>query len=313
MRRFLLIAFLLAVCLLSAKVWPARFYDSSGEMLSLKEMTDRLCDYDVVFFGEWHGDQTLQDLQVEVFDALVKDKGPVILSLEMYERDQQTRLDSLSAGRLDYETFVGRDRTWPTLNHELMRHALEDGSYILAANVPRRYAARIAREGTDWLGELEFPERALIADSLHVWPNEYQRRFYTTMTGSPELTDDLAPQMRAMMPRMFAAQCLKDDTMAMSIAHRIMLSSYYPTRVMHVCGEFHSSARLGTVSRLEARLPRLKIAVISPVAAIDESYTLPEEARGEGDFLIVLPAPAPDEEAPRAHPMPGKKEAEDER
>lgn len=304
MQRYVIILAIVALTsLLAAQSAHYRIYNIEGDELSLVQMTDRLADYDVVFFGEWHGDVTLQALQVEVFDAMAQQEGRLYLSLEMYERDQQSRIDSLRGGLLDYETFISRNRTWPTLNHELMRHALEAGAPIIAANVPRYMASKTVKLGTDWLDKLEPPENRWVATTIHTWANEYRDRFYKTIFGSSD-ESEFPPQMKAMAEGMFTAQCLKDDTMAESILHTRILSSHSQPRVLHVCGEFHSAARLGTVSRLQVRSPNLKIAVITPIAADDDAFSLPDNAGGEGDFLIVLSAPEPDEDAPRAHPMP---------
>ena len=308
MRRYvlLLLPLLLTACaVVEADPGPYRLYNSHGKSVTLQEMTDDLCGYDVIVMGEWHGDPTLQALQVEIFEGLLQDDSPLTLSLEMYERDQQARLDSLQYGALDFDAFLARPRTWPTLNKQLVKRAIEEHVRILAANVPRRYAARVAREGTDWLHELQQPERRWIADSLHTWEGEYQLRFFATMTGEPELSPDLPPGTREMMHRMYAAQCLKDDTMAMSIVMSMVVSSHSHPRVLHVCGDFHSRAGLGTVERLKQRLPRARVAVITPVAAEDESLSLPAGAEQEGDYLIVLPRPEPAEDMPAAHPMPG--------
>ncbi|MCD4829286.1 MAG: ChaN family lipoprotein [Candidatus Cloacimonetes bacterium] len=307
MRRLLIpLALLILIAPLVAKSWPeVRIYSADGEELSLAELTSRLQACDVVFFGEWHGHPSIQALQVDVFDSLAQGNGPLTLSLEMFERDQQGRLDSLRAGAWDYDTFAALPRTWSSLNHPLMRHALEEGSYIIAANVPRRLASRVAHEGTAWLDSLQAPESHWVADTLHVWDNDYQRRFFETMTGAPELADDMPPESRARIRNIYAAQCLKDDTMAWSIATHMLLSSHSRPRVLHICGDFHSRAGLGTVSRLRQRLPHLKIAIIAPIAVEDEELNLPESAKSEGDFLLVLPPPEPYEDAPRRRPMPG--------
>ena len=76
----------------------------------------------------------------------------------------------------------------------------------------------------------------------------------------------------------YAAQCLKDDKMAESIA--AFADAHQNMQILHINGCFHSDAHLGTAQKLEALRPELKVAVITP---------LERKQKGEkpaGDFVI---------------------------
>jgi hypothetical protein len=100
---------------------------------------------------------------------------------------------------------------------------------------------------------------------------------------------------------MFAAQCLKDDTMAESIFY--FLQSHPKTQVIHYNGDFHSAAHLGTAEKLARLNPQLKIAVISPIG-IEPGKALAYDAawQPEGDFLMLLHRSA--EQDPNKNDMP---------
>jgi uncharacterized iron-regulated protein len=87
--------------------------------------------------------------------------------------------------------------------------------------------------------------------------------------------------------RSFAAQVMRDDTMAESIAS--FLRGKPGAKVMHVTGAFHVEDRLGTVERLTLRAPQLKIAMLLPAQSErgDVAAIGPVQAKG-ADFVILL-------------------------
>ncbi|HEY8309696.1 MAG TPA: ChaN family lipoprotein, partial [Gemmatimonadaceae bacterium] len=57
--------------------------------VTMPQMLDRLSRSDVVFFGEQHDDPETHRSEAEVLDAIGRLGRPVVLSLEMFERDVQ--------------------------------------------------------------------------------------------------------------------------------------------------------------------------------------------------------------------------------
>ena len=91
------------------------------------------------------------------------------------------------------------------------------------------------------------------------------------------------------MDRFFAAQCLKDDTMAESIVAYLALAGDSRPLIVHLCGRFHSDYDLGTVERLRRRMPGLEIAVITTETEHDSVRSLPAEERDVADFVWFVP------------------------
>lgn len=93
--------------------------------------------------------------------------------------------------------------------------------------------------------------------------------------------------MNAMVMKSFSAQVTRDDTMAESIA--MHLKNNPGRKVLHLDGNFHSASHLGTVERLKLRMPELKIAVINPIAAQDNSApVLTGEELATGDYILLV-------------------------
>ena len=102
----------------------------------------------------------------------------------------------------------------------------------------------------------------------------YKDKFYAQMS-SPAAPMKMPPQRLAAV---YAAQCLKDDKMAESIA--AFADAHQNMQILHINGCFHSDAHLGTAQKLEALRPELKVAVITP---------LERKQKGEkpaGDFVV---------------------------
>jgi uncharacterized iron-regulated protein len=194
-------------------------------------------------------------------------------------------LDSFLKDEISEEVFIKESRAWPNYQdyRPLILFAKEHGLNVIAANVPRHYAARTAREGWDFVMDLPEKERSYIAKTLTAPDDEYKQEFLSTMNNMDAHMVD-----RQSMDRFYMAQTIKDDTMAESIVNALKDS---PTsRLIHFNGDFHSRSFLGTVSRLQAAMPKIKIAVLTPLVMNKEIAELkPEEAQQLGTYIIVLP------------------------
>ena len=263
----------------------------TGSRLELQELAKDLQDYDVIFFGEWHGERPLHELQRELLAELPLEDRALILSFEMWERQSQEYVDAYLADKIPEEEFVKLSEAWP--NYEdyqpLIHFAKKHGLQVVAANIPRHYASRTAKEGWDFIQKLPPEERALIAAKLTAPDDEYRKAFFQTMG------DMSAHPMKAeSLERMYQAQCMKDDTMAESIA--LALKEHPRARVLHFNGDFHSHKFLGTVSRLQSVMPELKIAVLSPLLTEDiQEYKLNKEEAAAGTYIMLMSSPDKEE------------------
>jgi uncharacterized iron-regulated protein len=265
---------------------PQRVFDSAASQFTdFESMVAAIARADVVFVGEQHDDPNTHRLERALLDGLARRRGDIILSLEMFERDVQNRLDQFRTGRLPEAEFLAASRPWPryaTDYKPLVGLAIERQWPVIAANIPRPIASEISKGGLDVLLNKGESEMEWVA---HDWEcptgDEYYRRFVEVMKGHT------AP---AEMDRFYAAQCLKDETMAESIAKAwsAAAGSKAGTRplVVHYNGSFHSDYGLGTAARVKRRLPNAKTAVVTmiPVANLDTVATT--DHLRKGDYLV---------------------------
>ncbi len=261
---------------------------ASGSRLTVEGISQKIKDYAVVVFGEYHDNPVLHRLEKELLTAVYEQYPNVAVSLEMFERDNQQILNAYLAGRVSEEAFLEQSRPWPNYRSDyrpLIEFAKEEGLRVLAANIPRSIAAQYARSGT--LASVEETMRQYLP-RIHSAPDgEYRQRFFGQMEAMSDKHSAM-PVTEKQMEAFYRAQCLKDDTMAESILdhHR-----RYPDRkIIHYQGDFHSRYRLGVVEKLQVLAPELKILVITPVY-VDDFQRLSEKARNfqaDGDIVVFV-------------------------
>ncbi len=252
--------------------------------LSPRELWERIAESDAVFVGEVHDDSLTHIIELDILRNFYTKHPKLAVSMEMFERDVQGLLDEYLAGKIREEVFLAGSRPWGNYKkayRPIVEFAREKGLPVIAMNVPRKYAARLAMKGPAALEALPDSEKVFVARELKVLDDEYRERFKKEMTGE-------MPQAMAMVDpeNLYAAQCLKDDTMAESIHEFLKTHAGY--KVISYQGDFHSAYSLGIVKKLKLLDPSLKTTVIS-VVPVEDPASLDQEAhRGRGDHVIFV-------------------------
>jgi len=255
-----------------------------GRTVTVARLAKELKKYDVVFFGEYHDDATLHAFQAQLLPLMHKAGKRLILSFEMFERDVQPDLDAYLAGSIKEDQFLQRSRPWSNYGTDyrpLLEFAKAKKLKAIAANIPRRLAGNVARNGIGSINDLSNDDKVLMALDISAPEGKYKERFMATMQANGM---HASPNDKDMLERLFYAQCMKDDTMAESLAQ--YLERYPRHRIIHFNGDFHSREYLGTVERLKSRLPKLKIAVLTPHY---DNLAIPDSPAELADYLIVIP------------------------
>lgn len=266
------------LCLGAGAANAAQFSDAqSGKNLTAAQLASKLQKYDVVFFGEYHDQSEIHQYELELLKAMYKAKGAKLaLSMEMFEVDNQSKLNNFLADTMSEENFLAASRPWPNYRTDyapLVNFAKEKKMPVVAANVPRFLAAHVAKNNASTEG-VEAQYQQWMPKHTYAPEGAYKDKFYAQMS-SPAAPMKMPPQRLAAV---YAAQCLKDDKMAESIA--AFADAHQDMQILHINGCFHSDAHLGTAQKLEALRPELKVAVITP---------LERKQKGEkpaGDFVV---------------------------
>ena len=263
------------------KIW----HEKTGRFVTYEVMVKTLLKNDTVFFGEKHDSSATHSLEMSLFSALYSQNNHFALSLEMFERDVQTIIDDYLNDKIKEHDVFAKARPWPNYIKDyrpMVNFAKSRGLSVIAANVPRRYAAIVARQGVEGLDALPDEERKLIAEKINTPDGDYKDRFIAVMK---EMMGGRSGHTMS-LDKMYAAQCVKDDTMAESIF--LYMQKNKGKKVFHVDGSFHSDYKLGTVERLLLRNKDLKIGTLSAIPVINLEGLNTDEVKGLADFVVFV-------------------------
>ena len=282
------------------------FYDSAFVMkdaktgkprvVSFDEAAQLLSGYDVVVFGESHRHPGVHLQQQKLFRALVAKTPNYILSLEQFERDTQATLDAYLAGKVGENALTGKGRAWdnyPTSYRPLVEFARVRGLPVVAAEAPTWAISCIGQFGPEILTQFTSEERGWVARDLNPGTGAYRAKYMRFQSGASAHGGGASQSPEALLKaeRSLAAQTARDDTMAEAIF--LARKAHPGFKVLHLNGNFHSAAFLGTVERLKLRDPTLKIAVIDPLEVDDAKAPAFKAADLDNGTLIQLIYPGP--------------------
>jgi uncharacterized iron-regulated protein len=172
----------------------------------------------------------------------------------------------------------------------LLELAKARGWPVIAANVPRRIATEVSRRGLAILDSLPPEERAHAAGEISCPRDGYYERFAQQMRshGGVDTTNPAAAL--AAIDRFYEAQCLKDETMAESIATTLNRAGDGAT-VLHVNGSFHSDFGLGTAERLTRRDSTARTLLLTAVPVADPSAVAAAPHAARAHFVLFTERP----------------------
>lgn len=257
---------------------PDAYFYANGKSMDSAEAAEYLKGYDVVMFGEYHDQRAIHIIEDEFLREMHKIEPNLAVSMEMLERDGKDDFDRYMAGDITEQEMKESVRLWPNWDEDyrpMAEFARENGLHVISSNIPRYLAAHYAKNGTlDGIAESD--QKYLPAQHI-ITKNAYYDNFAKVMSapGKPmKITGET-------LDRYYGAQCLKDDTMAESIA--LYLDAHPDTKVIHYQGSFHGNYHLGVAEKLANLRPDFKIAVIAPAETVDET-----EGRSEELFCMFV-------------------------
>lgn len=265
----------------------AMITDSTGEQtLSLPQLVSSIKGADAVFVGEIHDDSLTHVVEYRLLRSLHHYNAETAVAMEMFERDVQPYLSAYLAGEIGEDEFLKHSRPWGNYQaayKPIIEYAKANSLPVLAGFVPRRYAAMVAKGGEEALAALPDSEKVWIASELKPLDDEYKKRFMKQMG----LGDKPAMMARVNPENIYKAQCIKDDTMAETVAN--FLRKHPEKKMVVYQGDFHSAFGLGSVKKLRLLMPGLKTVVITVVPLDDVASVNPKEYHGQGDYMIFVP------------------------
>jgi uncharacterized iron-regulated protein len=257
-----------------------KIYDTrSKQLISPDRIVSDMADADVLLFGEEHNDSAGHYLENLLFRALHARYGSeVVLSMEMFETDNQLVLDEYLAGKIEETRFSKDARLWSNYKdyRPMVEYAKQNKISVIAANPPRRYVNMVTRRGMKSLDSLSRQAKSYLPplpyDTLS---GRYREKFFETMRGAPESASK----------NIYYSQSLWDAGMSYSI-HRF-LKKNRDKKIFHCVGKFHTDEKLGTAAQLQLLNKKLKILNISCFP--DKDFSNPDWTKFEklSDYVIL--------------------------
>jgi uncharacterized iron-regulated protein len=244
-----------------------RVFTSGGKAATLDDLVAAMANADVVFVGEEHDDPGAHFLEAELLRLAVAryvagtggGRRPVVLSLELFERDVQPVVDEYLAGLITEKHFLSASRPWPRYTTDyrpMVEFAREHNVPVVAANTPGRYANRVSRLGRESLDTLPAEAKAWLPPLPYGEPDPAYAAKFTALMGG----EGAGPSAHGTL-HLLDGQSLWDAGMAYSIAQALMRQP--AALVLQVNGGFHSEERMGIPTHLARYRPGTRVLVVS--------------------------------------------------
>jgi uncharacterized iron-regulated protein len=273
-----------------------RVYDRQGRRTSLEAIVRAALSDDVLLVGEEHDDVVGHAFEAELFRAALRDIGgaagagrPVVLSLEMFERDVQYIVDEYLEGLISEDHFLRSSRPWDDYEaryRDLVEAAREGGAPVIAANAPRRYVNRVSREGPAALATLPAEARRFLPPLPYPGPSapylaQWGALMTEAMAGTPESEGDpFDPHGNIVQ-----AQALWDASMGHAITEALV--SHLGGLVLHFAGSFHVERDTGILERIRDYRPGTRVSTVVMTKVDDVGAWSAEEHSQLADFVVL--------------------------
>ncbi len=272
----------LGIFMMYTSLWgqlpPAyKLFDGEGNPVEWERLMEAAQQSDVVFFGEQHNNPIAHWLRFRMVKDLHGMGGKrLIIGAEMFELDDQLKLDEYQQGLINERNFEQEARLWNNYKTDykpLFDWSRQHDIYWYATNIPRRYANLVHREGLEALERLP----------------EASRNYFPPLPIEVDIALETYNALLEMMPaghggeNFVAAQAVKDAAMGYTVA-RIAADDKL---VVHLNGSYHNEKREGILWYVEYYRPGLEMLAISTVEQ-DHLSVLNDEHRGKADFIIVV-------------------------
>jgi uncharacterized iron-regulated protein len=233
---------------------------------------------DVILFGEFHDNPISHWLELEVLLKLnaMKPSATIGLGFEMFELHQKQALSDYISNQ-NYKQLKDTTTLWPNFKTDYkpaLDSAIHFGNTAFAANITRKYARLVFKNGLVALDTLSAEEKQLIA------PLPFP--FDSTLSQYAELIK-MGKEMHQSGINFALAQAIKDATMAHSIATQLKSTS----TVLFLNGAYHSDFHQGIEWYLKQYTPNTRVGTISTVSQ-KELKQLDKSHHNRADYILVV-------------------------
>jgi uncharacterized iron-regulated protein len=297
-------------------------YDSSGRVASFADVLAAFDAADAVLVGEEHDDMIGHGVEAQLLygaaERLGGDSGaegrPVVLSLEMFERDVQYIVDEYLDDLITEDQFLKSTRPWDDYEQRyrpLIEFSKSHGVAVVAANAPRRYVNRVTRLGAESLDALSSEAKRFLPPLPYPQASETMAAQWNALmsdmrdemraqadsaaadaaeSGAASTEDEPATQPAPSGPNHSMGNALQSQALwdaAMGNAVTTALDRMPSALVIHMAGSFHVERGTGIIERVAGYRPGTRVTTVVMTTAENVLTWDEEEHGGLGDFVIL--------------------------
>ena len=186
---------------------------ATGDLLTPRELVERLGDTRILFIGEDHTDMDFHRVQARVLEELHRAGREVMIGLEMYPYTRQPSLDEWSDGSLTEEEFVESSGWYETWGYrwdyyrQIFLFAKNNGIPMFGVNIPRDHVRTVRTEGFEGLSA---EQAAHMPEHVNTDSDEHRQLFRAYFAEDDALHAAISDEQ---WEGMFRAQCTWDAAM----------------------------------------------------------------------------------------------------
>lgn len=257
------------------EVQAYQLYNKEGKKVDFEKMVEVLSEKEIILFGELHNDPIAHWMQLELTKKM-HENGHIAMGAEMFERDNQSVINSYLEETIDQKGLDTTARLWTNYKTDykpLLDYAKSNKIDFIATNIPRRYASMVYKNGFEILDSLPKKEKEWIAPLPIAYDPE--------LPGYKAMLTMMSDHANENFPK---AQAIKDATMAYSIYERFKQDN---SIFIHYNGAYHSNNFEGIYWYLKQLQESLKIGTITTVLQ-EKVNKLERENKAVADFILVV-------------------------
>ncbi len=231
-------------------------FNAEGRETSYGKMIQSLEKADVVFFGELHNNTLAHWLELQLLKDLHTSGTRVIVGMEMFESDDQTKLNEYLKGLIEEKNFLKEAKIWDNYKTDyrpIVEYAKRNHIHVVATNVPRRYANLVYRKGLPYLDSL--------GNESYKWIAPLPLTVDFELPSYKAMVSGMGEHRSGSAQNLVGSQALKDATMAHFIAVNLNRDGVF----YHINGSYHSQDYEGIIPYLKKTNPGLNIITIHVV------------------------------------------------
>ncbi|MDE0898991.1 MAG: ChaN family lipoprotein [Longimicrobiales bacterium] len=271
-----------------------RVFDRNGNPSSLQAIVSASLSGDVLLVGEEHDDMIGHAFQTALVDLALKKIGspqgagrPVLLSLEMFERDVQYVVDEYLQGLISESHFLRSSRPWDdyeTRYRPAVEAAREHDAPVIASNAPRRYVNRVSGSGPESLSDLSETARSFLPPLPYPGPSDKYRAQWDAL-----MAEAMAGSDESMSSNIIYSQALWDAAMGHAITEALV--RHIGGFVVHFAGSFHVERGTGIMERIADYRPGTRVTSVVMTKVDDIDAWSAEDHGPLADYVVLTKQP----------------------